>query len=169
MTDKEKQELNHQLAEALDAAGLGEYAWDVARACPQGHLDPRPDGPPLGELCAECVSVAEGVCAISLEEWRALDETPGFHPEWRIGRIAKDFTDANILLAAVEAWIGQRASGRTITTEWWSNAKKWVAKITEFRYLQSPIVGIGEHPTHRTLAEAGALLAVVMAKWEVDD
>lgn len=36
MTDEE-QAFNQQVAEALEAVGLGEYAWDPAPMCPQGH------------------------------------------------------------------------------------------------------------------------------------
>lgn len=115
MTHEAQQRLNQQLAEALDAAGLGEFAYS--------------------DLCIHC----------------------------GIGGQPQDFSDATTLLAAVEAWITQRPEGRTITTEWWANAKKWVCKITEFRYLLCSIVSIGEHQASRTLAEAQAFLAVLTA------
>lgn len=137
MTAEEQQALSQQIAEALDAVGLGEYAYhQICNRCEnrKGYLPQffTPDSPCTARNC-------DGVFVIR----------------------PNDFTDATALLAAVEEWLGQRAGVRTITTEWWMNAKTWVCKISEYRYLLKSVVGIGKHPTNRTLAEATAFLAVL--------
>lgn len=80
MTDAEKLALNVRVAKALDAQGLGDYAWDSPAECPQGHSTLHKGinwQLPPGGLC-DC----------------------GEH----IGQVARDFTKAEVLLAAVEAW-----------------------------------------------------------------
>lgn len=38
------------------------------------------------------------------DEETANKDNPAWHPEWRIGRVAKDFTDATTLIGVLEAW-----------------------------------------------------------------
>jgi len=85
MTDQEQQDLSRQIAEALDTAGLGAYAWRYThgRRCPRcdvwwGPEENPVDEPYTGKPCLHCGT--------------ALSNNP------------KDFTDATTLITAVEAW-----------------------------------------------------------------
>ena len=126
MTDAERQQLNIAIAEALDARGLGRYAWDPAKTCPQGHPNIDPEcgecGAQIGEECWECGTIwieqryvascptAADLCSCAdtdhygeaSEEWDTMMTDPTVHPEWRIGRVPKDFTKPEVLLPAVE-------------------------------------------------------------------
>ena len=160
MTDEKTFRFHQQLAGALDAQGFGEYAWNTARHCPQGHADPTPKGPHPRELCLQCVSQAERTPTISIERWQRLNADLNFHPEWRFGNTPKNLTDATTLLAAVQAWIAHRPEYRTMHTEWWCNTKRWVCKFSEFSDAHT-VFGIGQHPTNKTIAEATAFLTIL--------
>jgi len=95
-------------------------------------------------------ALAQALHAASLEEYA-----------WSGEGLPQDYADANVLLAALAAWIGQKPDRRIVHTEWWATASRWVCKITQFHYLQPSTVSIGQHPTDRTLAEAQALLAAL--------
>ena len=108
------------LAEGLASRDLGHIAWDPAPQCPRGHGNPEWDGDdhgvsepkPIGALCSRCVSdwVEAGYQDMMEEGHRrhfgsiqnATDLR--WHPEFRIGRIPKNFLDQTVLTDALRAW-----------------------------------------------------------------
>lgn len=108
-------DLDQQLADALEANGLGEYAWDPAPTCPSGHpvnlpwqLEPE-KGFQIGELCPDCLFM---VHHFTTRDRDAHEDDLAFHPEWRIGRVPKRLSeDATTLLAAAEAWCEREDAG----------------------------------------------------------
>lgn len=127
MTDQEKTDLSERIAILAESAGLSaELLWEAAETCPQGHstrdIECGYVELSVGDLCRECwteewrnprLEVCETdaeIHAVMDEERAALHQfkDPTFHPEWRIGKVAKDFADPANLLAVVEAWRAQR-------------------------------------------------------------
>lgn len=109
MTSSEQQALSERVATLAEAAGLPkELLWEPAETCPQGHkiVDGR-----VGEICYSCRpnwKIVPDSYWVAAKECRELDWMPDWHPEWRIGRVAKDFRDPMSLLAVVEVWRTQR-------------------------------------------------------------
>ena len=124
MTDTERRALSERIATLAEQAGLpSELVWEAAETCPQGHSNRDIECGDIelttGDLCRECwrekwrdprldaCQTDAEIDAVVDEEWAAYDQfdDPAFHPEWRIGREAKDFTDPTNLLPVVKAWI----------------------------------------------------------------
>lgn len=129
--------LDQQLAEALDAAGIPKtLVWDATPTCPQGHRNEGDDGHGatrkiigIGEVCPVCYwhgrEQATPPRSMPFEQWCAEYERvvkeytagptiPEWHPEWRIGHVRRPkplSTDATTLLAAVEAWCEREDAG----------------------------------------------------------
>lgn len=100
MTDTEKQTLNQRLAEALEAAGFTELAWEPELNCPQDHnagWDTE-----TGALCGMCM--AENNTFGLWAEARQHAEDATWHPEWRFGRVPKPFhTSMDLTITALNA------------------------------------------------------------------
>lgn len=126
MTDQEKHDLNTRIATLAETAGVdGELLWESAKKCPQGHSTL---GYLIGERCDECVTSWWGLNRHGADDavLTALLKDDTFHPEWRLGRVAKDFTDATPLIEVLEAWRKQKPLDR-----WWSmNAADWETEVT---------------------------------------
>ena len=111
MTSNEQQALSERIATIAEAIGLpGTLLWDPAQTCPQGHenWDVECGGPDayIDELCWECRKEHPEITATQY-----YDLT--YHPEWRIGRQAKDFTNPVHLFPLIEAWRTQgEAAGK---------------------------------------------------------
>ena len=111
MTDQEKQVLSERIATLGDAAGINEeLLWEAAKTCPQGHHTRDPEwgdfSKDIGDVCHTCwnrwAQIGDyGAAHDALLEY-ASDQS--WHPEWRIGRQAKDMTNPAVLLPVVEAW-----------------------------------------------------------------
>ena len=134
MTDQDKRDLSERIAVAAEAAGLpAELLWDTAKRCPVMHdqqmavedyaIDCTDDwiddwGWQIQALCLSCITndaelmepfsmyhtsyhLYDGARKIREEH----NHDVAWHPEWRIGRVAKDFTDPTNLLPVVKAWI----------------------------------------------------------------
>ncbi len=109
MTDTERRALSERIAILAEHAGLSaELLWEAAETCPQGHENE--DGI-IGEICYMC-TVDENIIPDSYwpasRAYRAHEWRTDWHPEWRIGKQAKDLTDPSNLLPLVKAWIGQQ-------------------------------------------------------------
>lgn len=134
MTDQEKRDLSEHIAVLAEAAGIAtELLWDTAKRCPVMHdqqmavedyaIDCTDDwiddwGWQIQALCLSCITndaelmepfsmyhtsyhLYDGARKIREEHTHDV----AWHPEWRIGRVAKDFTDPTNLLPVVKAWI----------------------------------------------------------------
>ncbi len=120
---------NDRLAEVLDACGLGKYAWEPAPACPQGHEQWSFDYETRtvswscqpGEVCLACVEEAyDGLPHIDrmnirggmdcYRELTAIRDSfgPAEHPEWRIGRVARNLSNPTNVLLVLEAFADAR-------------------------------------------------------------
>ncbi len=130
MTDAEKQQLNAIIAEALDDKGLGQWAWGVALTCPQGHsnIEPECGGPNqgIGEVCWECANEDTDGWVNIVEE---LQDDPNWRPEWRIGRVPRDFTQPQVLWPVLEIYMGL-CPGK-IRWELERVGHHWTARYTE--------------------------------------
>lgn len=109
MTDTARRALSERIATLAEAAGLpSALVWEAAEYCPQGHDN---EGGSIGEICYVCITdwdiVPDSYWSAS-RLYRAYEWMPPWHPEWRIGRVAKDLTDPANLLTVVEAWRQQR-------------------------------------------------------------
>lgn len=103
MTNDEQQQQNALIAEALEAQGLGIYAWAPAKECPQGHpnRDDRGIAPDrgIGQLCMKCLIWNDYIGRKFPSEEQHRDKT--WHPEWRFDRVPRDFArDSSLLLHA---------------------------------------------------------------------
>lgn len=120
---------NDRLAEVLDACGLGKYAWEPAPTCPQGHEQWSFDYETRtvswscqpGEVCLACVEEAyDGLPHIDrmnirggmdcYRELTAIRDSfgPAEHPEWRIGRVARNLSNPTNVLLVLEAFADAR-------------------------------------------------------------
>ncbi len=137
MTDQDKRDLSERIALSAEAAGIAtELLWDTAKRCPVMHdqqmavedyaIDCTDDwiddwGWQIQALCLSCITndaelmepfsmyhtsyhLYDGARKIREEHTHDV----AWHPEWRIGRVAKDLTDPANLLTVVEAWRQQR-------------------------------------------------------------
>lgn len=150
MTSSEQQALSERIAALAEAAGLpSELVWAPAETCPQGHEnyhevyihggasthweENAPWQP--GDLCQPCMIDAtprlrhmalngDLADACQLAEILAKEhrDDPGYHPEWRIGRQAKDLLNPAHLLPLVEAWRLQELpeSEKKLTARYWA-------------------------------------------------
>jgi len=105
-------ERNAIIAEALEAAGFTELAWEVSPRCPQGHdgrLGDVIEYSP-GQLCLVCCAsqYPHGSLGTAVRKVEAAihehEEDLGWHPEWRFGRVAKPFhTSLDLTITALNA------------------------------------------------------------------
>lgn len=121
MTISERRSLSERIATLAEQAGLpSELVWEAAETCPQGHSNRDMEcgyiDLEIGGLCRECWTEEWRnprleMCETDTEIDAVVDEEmaayplfgdPAFHPEGRIGKQAKDFTDPANLLAIVE-------------------------------------------------------------------
>ena len=118
MNDSERLAINTRIATLAEAAGVDIHLlWDAADECPQGHyLDPAIYNVGIGYLCEQCDTEYWNThMEVNEADWyhehAANEDNPAWHPEWRVGRVPKDFTQASVLFAVVEAL--------KYDVEWW--------------------------------------------------
>ena len=125
MTDIERRALSERIATLAEQAGLpSALLWEPR--CPQGHEDVY--GVDSGGFCPDCAkawfgSSTELVGTTWLQMWQEMKHQHAnlaWHPEWRIGRVAKDLTDPTSLLAVVEAWRAQKLPENKLYPRYWA-------------------------------------------------
>lgn len=118
------QDVNRVIADGLRAARLPEgLAWEPAKQCPQGHPnDDMAVNQGIGEMCRTCearwVLLEPDGTAGRADEVRARDHElfehrrdVNWHPEFRIQAVPHDFTDADYLVPAAEAFCNATQQG----------------------------------------------------------
>lgn len=86
----------------------------TAPTCPQGHPVQPQESPE--DICPACpVTFIWPLRPEVFHEIEAHRDDPTFHPEWRIGKQAKDLTAPENLLPLVKAWIGQQPDDESWT------------------------------------------------------
>lgn len=152
MTKATVDALNQRISDGLERAGLGAYAWEPAPTCPQSHAQPDAQ---IGDLCYEC----SGINASNEEYYPERAEEFAAHPEWRIGRVARDFTRPENLIPAMEAWIAQAPDQRDIKIGWDYEAQHWYAAFVTYQPQFKVFRGSSENSC--MLAEARAFAAAL--------
>ena len=114
-------ELNIRIANALDKIGLGEYAWDPAEKCPQGH---RQDdyNPGIGQMCVVCIDL--------YFVGRDKSIPPIIPDQYCIGRMPKDFRAPAVVFLALEAWM--KSKRRAVDFEIETKHNSFLVTITEY-------------------------------------
>ncbi len=186
MTNDER---NNRIAEALDRLGMGELAWETAQKCPQGHWNTTPHGVtqyPVGTLCGRCLLGYQGELEVDdqgvircfgiqeqlRQEVEAHRQDLLWHPEWRIGHVARDFTKADTLYAAFDAWWAPRGHDGVVAIVWVGASPDvggvvfpsyyWRVAI-RYGFRQGVLIGNGQH-TQREQALAEAWITVLGAE-----
>jgi hypothetical protein len=148
MTDAERTTLEQWISEGLEFVGYP-GAWDPAEYCPQGHPNDFGDEDrraPIGAPCGWCgakymLRIVKQ--APDPEEWEAAKvgwalwdvemADPQAHPEWRIGKAPKRWTqDLPSLLAALE-WLWRERAWQwdlhATIQDGPGGSKEWVAHV----------------------------------------
>lgn len=146
--NKESQVLSERIATIAEAIGLpGTLLWDPAHTCPQGHKNwdicGRPDAF-IGEFCWECWKEHE-----EIRTTQFYDQT--WHPEWRIGRQAKNFMNPSTLWPVIVAL----RLGLTITPY---KDTEWFVWIEEVKFPVDDTIQTGATDPHLPDALAISLL-----------
>lgn len=109
MTDAEQRALSGRIATLAEQAGLpSALLWDPASRCPQGH--PNTEGTTVGDLCVSCLYHWLGpreeqvLYNLRLDELGDHHENSNWHPEWRVGRQAKNISSPANLMELVVEW-----------------------------------------------------------------
>ena len=161
MTEEEKMQLSLRIATAAEKAGLpADLVWEAAEKCPQGHDNIL--GTIAGNLCLTCLEKWLGpktafvTYRLRWDELEAQHDNPDWHPEWRIGKQAKDLTNPSHILPVVEAWLAKDSD-----REWASKYHdgEWIAWVKDLPRYPEP----GSDPD-RTVAEALTLCAAMEAE-----
>ena len=153
MTEQDKHTLNERIARLGEEAGLAfDLLWQAAEACPQGHTNREPECGELdlhiGDICFDCRDEAN----VSWKEHQEHWDDPTWHPEWRIGKAPRDFTDPAVLLPLMEAYWGNWDVD--IKWEWYLSADGWMTYVNV--YKQNWKVWIRRKGVGATITEAMA-------------
>ena len=129
MSDPALTAVHQQIAETLDAEGLGDSAWDFFAVCPQGH---RHAVSAMATYCRVCVNqwIDGGGSSLGNSRervWQAHRDNPEWRPDWIIreaGRDPRNFSDTVILLAVIDEWCAFRGARWSMgrTAGWQSEA-----------------------------------------------
>lgn len=147
---------NEVIAEWLEAHGHGNLAWEPAKTCPQGHENN--DEPyifAIGQLCGTCEArwlllEPDGTATNDDDEVRARDKELAehrhdihWHPEFRIQRVAHDFTDPRWLGPAIDAWLAgyprRRWTAKFNGGEWVAYGDGWMCYPPEAKNVKRGI------------------------------
>ena len=131
MTDHDKHILNERIARLGEQAGLaGDLLWQAAEACPQGHSNREPECGELdlhiGDICFECRDEADVSWKEHQEHWDDLT----WHPEWRIGKAPRDFTDPAVLWPVWETYIEHPHANQE--WNWYRVDEGWFIEMIDF-------------------------------------
>jgi len=116
MTDEERTALEWRISEGLVQLGYLDV-WRPADSCPQGHVN---RNWPIGHLCPQCCGAGIvgplGGWLATLRRWR---NSPSWHPEWRIPKAPKRWTqDFEALTAALDWCFRERQWNWEMASEW---------------------------------------------------
>lgn len=166
MTETEKQTLSQRIAYLAEMMGIPQkLIWDPASHCPQGHQNTDWEGgfgDEIGDVCRECET--EWYNTSGEEEEITLEQRndAAFHPEWRIGRQAKDLTTFANLLPVLEAWREQDPQNRM----WMMHSAYWFYEASRAAFACVNEIEVeGDTPV---IALASAFLEELEWVWNYD-
>ena len=131
MTDQDKHTVNERIARLGEEAGLAfDLLWQAAEACPQGHTNREPECGELdlhiGDVCFDCLEEAD----VPVMEHHAHWDDLTWHPEWRIGKAPRDFTDPAVLWPVWETYIEHPHANQE--WNWYRVDEGWFIEMIDF-------------------------------------
>ena len=163
MSDPALTAVHQQIAETLDAEGLGDSAWDFFAVCPQGH---RHAVSAMATYCRVCVNqwIDGGGSSLGNSRervWQAHRDNPEWRPDWIIreaGRDPRNFSDTVILLAVIDEWCAFRGAR-------WSMGRTAVGKVKRSSAACFPTIMCGSSVSNRTPIRFRSCLSCGNKRW----